>query len=177
MVLPDKRLMDIVMQHWSNSEPSNINSASIDLQLDNEAIIYDWPLWYRLMWRLTKNKKWLRRRRVVDLSEKPFLLRPGHMALLSTQEWIVVPPKYAALLTLKSSRGREGYDHALAGWFDPGFRGSGVLEVYANAVPVWLRPDLKIAQIIYIAMIQEPDKPYNGHYQEQKGVTESWTLS
>ena len=177
MVLPDKQLLDIVMKHWQGGNLENVNPASIDLELSGQAIIYDWPLWYRLAYRVTKDPRWLRRKRLVDIRKKPYLLRPGQMALLSTKEWIVIPPKYAAIMTLKSSRGREGYDHALAGYFDPGFRGNGVLEVYANAVPVWLSPDLKIAQIIYLLMLQEPVKPYAGHYQNQKGVTESWTVS
>jgi len=177
MVLPDRRLIDIATKHWQHNDLDNINSASIDLEVSSTAIVYDWPLWYRLMWGVTKNQRWLRRRRLVDIKNKPFLLKPGQMALLSTKEWIVVPPKYAAFLTLKSSRGREGYDHALAGWFDPGFRGNGVLEVYAPAVPTWLHSDLKIAQIIYLTMLQEPVRSYDGHYQDQKGVTESWTIS
>ena len=177
MVLPDRRLVDIVATHWKQANLDNINAASVDLELDSKAIIYDWPLHYRLMWYMTKDDRWLRRKRLVDLRKGPFLLRPGQMALLATKEWIVVPPKYAAIITLKSSRGREGYDHALAGWFDPGFQGNGVFEVYANATPVWLSPDLRFAQIIFFAMLQEPQAPYDGHYQGQKGVTESWTIS
>ena len=174
MVLPDRQLIDIVLRHWKGGDLQNVNPASVDLTLSSEAIIYDWPLWFRLAHRVTKDPKWLRRKRRVTL---PFLLRPGQMALLSTKEWLVIPPKYAAIMTLKSSRGREGYDHALAGYFDPGFQGNGVLEVYANAVPVWLDPGLKIAQIIYLQMFQEPVRPYSGHYQNQRGVTESWTVS
>lgn len=173
MILPDKRLSEIVRSHWKDYDLKNVNPASVDLALSDQAIVYDWPLHYRLLHRLfPESQKWLRRRRTVKL---PYMLRPGEMALLSTKEWVVVPPKYAAIMTLKSSRGREGYDHALAGYFDPGFRGNAVLEVYANAVPVWLDPGLKIAQLILIAMLQEPSKPYAGHYQNQKGVTESWT--
>lgn len=150
----------------------NINPVSIDLTLGTEAQLSDWPWWYQLLWYITKKDKW--RKRVRNISTvQGFWLRPGQMVLLHSAEHVSVPTNVAALLTLKSSRGREGFDHALAGWFDAGFEGDAVFEVYAHAFPVWVHAGMKFAQLIYMDA-EPPQKPYDGHYQHQKGAVPSW---
>ena len=180
MVLSDKSLKRI-LEHFDNSEGAKVNPASIDLTLGEEAIVFDWPLTYRLMWGLAKllrNERamlrWSKRERLVDISNGYWLL-PGQMALLHSQEYVVIPENTAALLTLKSSRGREGFDHALAGWFDPGFVGQAVFEVYAHH-PVKLIAGMRFAQLIYF-QAEVPKRHYgqvDSHYQGQTGPTKSF---
>jgi len=151
---------------------NNINPVSVDLTLGSEAQVHDWPWHYRLLWWLTRAPKWQKRIRTLSITTGMWL-KPGQMALLHSAEHVSVPTDVAAFLTLKSSRGREGIDHALAGWFDAGFEGDAVFEVYAHAFPVRIMEGMKFAQLIYLDA-ETPQKPYNGHYQFQKGAVGSW---
>lgn len=180
MVLSDKSLK-LILEHFDQSEGAKVNPASVDLTLGEKAIVFDWPWTYRLMWRLAKlfrneqaMHRWSKRERLVDISNGYWLL-PGQMALLHSREYVVIPENTAALLTLKSSRGREGFDHALAGWFDPGFEGQAVFEVYAHH-PVKLVAGMRFAQLIYFKA-EVPEQPYgqaDSHYQGQLGPTKSY---
>jgi len=172
MVLADKTLRDILAS-FKQSESAKVNPASIDLTLGRYALVMDWPWHYRLLWFLTRSKRWSKRERLIDISNG-YWLRPGQMVLLHSQEYVVIPDDTAALLTLKSSRGREGFDHALAGWFDPGFQGEAVFEVYCHH-PVYLQAGMRFAQLIFFKA-EPPEVPYGqgeSHYQGQTGPTKS----
>lgn len=179
MVIPDKHLRRIIRRYkWQIG--LEVNPASVDLTLGDEAIIYDWPLHYRAMWHVAKllhdkerMQRYSKRVRKVNIADG-YWLKPGEMALLHSSQYVHIPDDTAALLTLKSSRGREGFDHALAGWFDPGFEGVAVFEVYAHAHPVYLYAGMPFAQLIYFKVSDVVDKAYNGHYQGQLGATPSW---
>jgi dCTP deaminase len=54
---------------------------------------------------------------------------PGAFLLVSTYEYISVPPDLAIELKLKSSRAREGWNHSLAFWVDPGWKGILTMEI------------------------------------------------
>jgi deoxycytidine triphosphate deaminase len=152
-----------------------VNPASIDLRLDQYALIFDQPLHYRLLWRVTRHPRWLQRKRTVDLKQG-YYLKPGQMALVSSQEVVYIPEDMSALLTLKSSRGREGLNQGFTGWFDPGFIGSATFPLYAPAHPVRLQAGVRMAQLIYLKTHQ-PHILYNGAYQHQAGPTESYHVS
>ena len=56
--------------------------------------------------------------------ENPYLLHPGEfLPCRDAFEKIRVPERLSAQFVLKSSRAREGYQHLLAGWIDPGWVG------------------------------------------------------
>ena len=114
-----------------------------------------------------------KRKRHVELTDG-YWLKPGEMALLSSSYPVHIPEDSVAFLTLKSSRGREGIDHALAGFFDNGFHGDAVFEVYAHAHPVRIYEGMPFAQLVFMAS-ELPDRPYDGHYQGQRGPTVSWS--
>ena len=63
----------------------------------------------------------------IDISDKtaehPYMLLPSEFILAETLETMNIPPDLAVQFVLKSSRAREGYQHMLAGWADPGFVG------------------------------------------------------
>ena len=105
-----------------------------------------------------------------------FRLEPGSLYLTDTLEYIKVPTCWAGQLMLKSSMGRNGLEHLHAGWFDPGFEGTGTLELY-NASPWWipLKIGQPIVQISFLEMKAIPEKPYNitGRYNGQVGPTEA----
>ena len=88
-----------------------------------------------------------------------------------------IPNNIEANFQLKSSRGREGINHLLAGYIDPGFHGEITLELQNvnNRHSVMLRPGMLIGQLRFSKLDQIPDLPYNmtGRYMNDRGAVES----
>jgi len=102
----------------------------------------------------------------------PQSIKPNQFILASTNEIITLPNNIAAQIMLKSTIGRQGINHALAGWIDPGFSGQITLELHnINPKSITLQPNQKIAQIIFHKLTAPTTKPYKGRYQNQKGPT------
>ena len=101
--------------------------------------------------------------------EDPFMLQPHQFVLAETMEEFQLPDCVAGQLALKSSRAREGIEHLLAGYIDPGYQGRLTLELQnarsMHAVPLW--PGMRIAQIVFHKMSMLPGKSYSvtGRYQ------------
>jgi dCTP deaminase len=107
--------------------------------------------------------------------EKPYLLVPGQFVLASTLETFALPNWVAAKFVLKSSRAREGLQHLLAGWCDPGWHGSRLTLELKNvrqlhAVALW--PGMKIGQMVFLQLAAECDRSYaeTGRYNGDDGV-------
>jgi len=96
-------------------------------------------------------------------------ISPGDAILATTMEYIVMPSNAAGVVYLKSSLARQGLDHALAGFVDPGFKGQLTLELHAH-YPVTLTAGQRVVQLV-LYQTEEPDKIYNGRYQGQRGPT------
>ena len=64
-----------------------------------------------------------------DISKQDFWMPPGGFVLAVTAEWVRVPSNLECCFQLKSTVGRLGYNHALAGYIDPGFSGRITLEL------------------------------------------------
>jgi len=109
--------------------------------------------------------------------EKPFMLQPHEFVLAETMEEFKLPDCVAGQLALKSSRAREGIEHLLAGYIDPGYEGRLTLELQnARAMhPVALWPGMRIAQIVFHKMSMLPGKSYalTGRYQNDTAVQAS----
>jgi dCTP deaminase len=151
MILPDFKI-----QQWAESggiEPFNIahiNPASVDLTLGQSFIDLETEEEHALT--------------------GSFWLNPGEAILATTMEYIRLPSSYAATVYLKSSMARRGLDHALAGWVDPGFEGNLTLELHSHR-PIELFPCQRILQLVLYVMQTEPETPYSGRYQGQRGPT------
>jgi dCTP deaminase len=95
--------------------------------------------------------------------EDPYLMRPGQFVLAPTVEQFSIPADVSAQFLLKSSRAREGLNHLLAGWIDPGWSGS-VLTLELHNVrqlqPVRLWPGMKIGQIVFHYLASTPARSY-----------------
>lgn len=105
----------------------------------------------------------------------PFWLEPGAFCLAQTQETFNLRDDIAAKFALKSSRAREGYNHMLAGWCDPGWHGSVLTLELTNAkrfssLPLY--PGLKIGQMVFYRMSAKPRASYaeTGHYNNHDKV-------
>jgi dCTP deaminase len=117
---------------------------------------------------------------LVDLSDDfsqadPYLLRPGAFILAETMETFHLPNFIAAQFMLKSSRAREGLEHLMAGYCDPGWHGSKLtLELHnsrqLHPVPIW--PGMKIGQMVFHLMDQRPTRSYaeTGRYNNDATV-------
>jgi dCTP deaminase len=119
--------------------------------------------------------------RLIDISEyteeNPYLLKAGEFVLAETLEKFRIPDRISAQFVLKSSRAREGYQHLLAGWIDPGYRGRLTLEIKNirkyHELPLY--QGMRIGQIVFHHMSQVPVKSYaeTGHYLDHDRVMPS----
>lgn len=110
--------------------------------------------------------------------DRPYWIKPGEFFLAETREIFNLPDHVGAQFVLKSSRAREGWDHAEAGWCDPGWYGSRLtMELKngrrLNALPIW--PGLRIGQMKFLLVSGRPDRSYAecGRYNADLGVTAS----
>ena len=97
-------------------------------------------------------------------------LEPTMAILATTIEVVDIPANAAGVIYLKSSRAREGLDHALAGWIDPGFFGQITLELHAHR-PLVLTAGQRVVQLVLMSLNAPARKPYAGRYQGQRGPT------
>lgn len=146
--------------------PEMLNPASIDVRLGDTLLIESaegpmvpYPLGQRTR-------------------EEPYLLVPGQFVLGQTVESFNVPDNLTGQFILKSSRAREGLEHLLAGYIDPGFHGSVLTLELKNArqlhaIPLW--PGMRIGQIVFSEMSEVPSLSYRqtGRYNNDPTVMES----
>lgn len=150
-------------------EPALVNPASLDVRLGRH-IRVEQPSDPQLQ--------------LVDLqalgftADNPYPLRPGQFILAETLETFDLPDDIAAQFMLKSSRAREGLEHLMAGYCDPGWHGSKLTLELQNSrqlhpVPIW--PGMKIGQMVFHKMDQPPLRTYakTGRYNGDQQVTGS----
>lgn len=184
MILNDKAIIkNQAMIEGFN--PDNINPISYDVTLYH-VIKRERPPWYvRLLDFLQTGKripivKSPNRFEVIDISgyskEKPFWFRRGDFVLAATQEIFHLPETVASDFVLKSSTGRIGYGHQLAGLGDPGWHDSRLtLELFVPCrAPLPLYPGLKIGQMVF-EEVEAPLVSYRqkGHYNGDLVAQES----
>jgi dCTP deaminase len=109
--------------------------------------------------------------------QNPYLMVPGQFVLAHTVETFNLPNSIAAQFMLKSSRAREGLEHLMAGYADPGFCGVMTLELHNSRQlhPVALWPGMKIGQMVFHQMAATPQRSYavTGRYNNHTTVQES----
>ena len=148
-------------------DPELLNPASLDVRLGDHLMIesIESPDLQRL-----------------DISNRtqddPYLLLPGEFCLAETLERFDLPEDVSAQFVLKSSRAREGLNHLLAGWCDPGWHGSKLTLELKNERkhhPLPLYPGLKIGQMVFHEMSSVPAQSYAlvGHYNDHLTVMPS----
>lgn len=111
-------------------------------------------------------------------ANNPYWVAPGEFFLAETQEIFNLPDYVGAQFVLKSSRAREGWDHAEAGWCDPGWFGSRLTMELKNgrrhhSLPIW--PGMKIGQMKFLLVSGTVEKSYakTGRYNCDLSVTAS----
>lgn len=112
-----------------------------------------------------------------DFSEDfPYQMQPGEAMLVAAMEKINIPRFLCGQFRLKSSRGRELYEHFEAGFFDPGYFGVPTLElINHDSVPLPLYPKLAIGQLVFTLTLGVPDRDYSvtGRYNGDTKVQRS----
>jgi dCTP deaminase len=180
MILPDyeiKRLIEygVVSNTCRSSLEGQINPWSLDVRLGNTLLIE--RTWWQQKWDSWHNKTppsiWL----PWQLDDyETYRLKAKEFVLGNTIEHLDLPDDIGAELYLKSSRAREGYDHAKAVWIDPGFKGSITLELRNNlrfnSIDLWR--GLPIAQLVFYRG-EKPDRSYRetGRYNGFTTVQQS----
>jgi dCTP deaminase len=163
-VLVDWEIEDLIDQGLTDPKwKPLINPASMDLTLADDALL------------LVPHGYWSsddvldgvdNRFGQIKLSNYQF--RAGDRVLLSVEQTLNLPPTVTGQIYLKSSRGREFYEHLLAGWVDPGYQGNLTLELINhsyNTLP--LAKGDRVVQIVFMRC-NAPRVPYGqgvGKYQ------------
>ena len=144
-------------------DPDMVNPASIDVTLGPTILVEGRP----------GQERWVE----VDIEHGVYSLQPGEFVLAHTAELIRVPSNLECVFNLKSSRGREGFDHLMAAYIDPGFQGRVTLElVNVNRFHrLTLEHGMRIGQLRFSKVDQIPMRSYavTGRYQGDQGVQES----
>ena len=118
-----------------NADVTLINSASLDLRLGRYILVETMPSEMTRNGHCKivslRNKEKLTMTRV-DISETPFLLRPGQFILAETIEKFHLPLNISSEYKLKSSMARIGLEHLNAGWCDAGWNNSVLTLEFRN---------------------------------------------
>jgi dCTP deaminase len=148
-------------------DPALVNPASLDVRLgENLLVEVEWS-------------PHMQPHSIADHTEdNPFLLFPKEFILAETVETFFLPSFLAGQFALKSSRARAGIEHLMAGYCDPGWRGSKLTLELQNARalhPVELWPGMRIGQLVFHVMSATPAEDYSvvGHYNFDQQVTAS----
>ena len=147
--------------------PELINPASLDVVLGGH-----------LMCESPTEKELFRVDITKATKDDPYWLLPGSFCLAETRECFNLPDDISAQFVLKSSRARDGLNHLLAGWCDPGWHGSKLTLELKNErryhdLP--LHPGLKIGQMVFHLMNNVPIHSYalTGNYNNHGTVMPS----
>jgi len=148
-------------------DPALVNPASLDLRLGSNILIESSEGPGLVPYSLDSHT-----------ADDPYRLVPGQFVLAETQETFNLPNHLAGQFALKSSRAREGLQHLLAGYCDPGWHGSRLTLELKNVrqlhwVGLW--PGLKIGQMKFLTMDARPLASYavTGRYNGDQHVTAS----
>ena len=141
-------------------DPVLVNPASLDVRLGDTLLIESVVSLELVPFRL---------------DGQPYLLRPGQFVLAETMETFHLPDYIAAQFMLKSSRAREGLEHLMAGYCDPGWHGSKLTMELHNSRqlhPITIWPGMKIGQMVFHQMSSRPVCSYaqTGRYNNDATV-------
>ena len=146
-------------------DPARLSGASYDVALHRLIMVENHDLCSSSSW-----TDW-------DIDEGEYRLRPGEFILAAIEEIITVPLTMAAEFRLKSTRAREGWQHNLAVWIDPGYSGRITLELsncnrYHDLIVL---PGILIGQIIWHQLTEAATINYGdtGNYQDAEKVQEA----
>ena len=144
-----------------------VNPASIDVTLGDTVLVEG-----RVCGPEDERVRW----RPVDVTQG-FTLTPGQFILAHTAETVRIPNWIESIFQLKSSRAREGLEHLLAGYIDPGFSGQVTLELLNvnQRHSIELHAGMRIGQLRFNSLEVTPIRSYavTGRYMNDLGAVPS----
>ena len=168
-ILPDYEIVCLARRGMVNPyDPELVNPASLDVRLGEQLLMIEDKQTSELAALLNR---WALRRKRRSCS--------SHASSYWRKRWSSSRSRcvVAGQLALKSSRAREGIEHLMAGYIDPGYAGRLTLELVnarvLHPVPLW--PGMRIGQIVFHKMSLLPNKDYSvtGRYQGDQTVQAS----
>ena len=169
MILADYQIIALCQSGMvAPFDPALVNPASLDVRLGDTLLIES----------VSSPEAWCPYPLHHHSEAEPYLLVPGQFVLAETVETFHLPSTVASQFMLKSSRAREGLEHLMAGYCDPGWSGSVLtLELHNSRQlhPVALWPGMKIGQMVFHRMDATPLRSYRetGRYNGDATVTAS----
>lgn len=171
MILSDTHILENLKTGSIVIDPfnvENLNPCSVDLTIAPDYKVYADDI---------LDAKKHNRAYELKMEGHGVLLEPGRVYLYRCNERIGCKGNIRAKVEGKSSLGRLGlFVHVTAGFIDPGFEGSLVLELVATQ-PVRIYPNMKICQVEFAYVQGEIAETYDmkagSKYQGQSGVQES----
>jgi dCTP deaminase len=148
-------------------EPELLNPASLDLRLGSNIMVESAESPEMVPYSIAGYTK-----------EDPYLVVPGQFFLAETDPLFNIPEDLEGQFILKSSRAREGLQHLMAGFADPGWHSSRLTLELKNVrqlhkIGIW--PGLKIGQMKFSRMDATPRRSYavTGRYNGDATVAAS----
>lgn len=176
MLLSYNELVKLVDVGVITADYENINAASIDVTLDDVIMVEDEPKFNAVV--SLKDKESIAMREVV-LGQHGYILAPGEFVLASTREVFNLPDDIVAEYVLKSTMARNGLNHMLAGYCDPGWHESKLTLELKNETrkhELTIKPGMKIGQVKFFRVAPVPEHASyatKGQYNSQQQVTAS----
>lgn len=108
---------------------------------------------------------------------KGLTIHPREFWLGVTREWIHFPAQLIGNMDGKSSLGRLGFVvHATAGFFDPGFKGHGTLEITnLTERPITVYPNIPVGQMRFTILSSPSDVLYGDPSLGSKKYSNSYS--
>lgn len=157
LILPEGEKIEDIASH--------IVCASFDLRLGNEIKFFPKREGVILNPFTTDSKNITEIKHYKD--DEDIVIQPGEFLLWATKERFGLPANIVGRVEWRSSIARLGLlIHITAGFIDPGFGRDGpstiTLEICnINAVPIVIRPGMRICQIAFETMDTDAATPYN----------------
>lgn len=101
---------------------------------------------------------------------KSFILKPNRRILVSTLEYIEVPPNLVGFINLRSTFARLGLILPPT-IVDGGFKGNLTVGLVGGSFPVKLYAGERFLHLVFAKLASPVKKLYRGKYQGQRGVT------
>lgn len=160
----------------TSPEPLRVQPGSIDLTLARTLAYFKSPAGDRvidLREPVAEEMEFIK----IDPQEG-YIFRPGEFVLGVTREWLRIPAELIGNLEGKSSLGRLGIVvHVTAGFFDPGFRGHGTLElVNLSNRPYRIFPGMPICSMRFSVMTSPAEVLYGDPRVRSKSYPNDYSL-
>jgi dCTP deaminase len=140
-------------------DPDRLQSASYDVLLGNEFLIFDR---HKILVIDPRKNQEVKMTKIKIQPSDHFIIHPGQFCLGVTADKIGVDDAHSCQIDGKSSMARYGLIvHTTAGYVDPGNNLNITLELFnCNSVPIILYPNMKIAQMRFYRLLTPATRPY-----------------